>query len=821
MNYWINTCTMLTMRPLERSITHGSGFLTVYLTIMDVRAKNLEDNQVILEKLMADVKWHPELKKIIPRTKMPKYKHRKSETLGPIRRNPSRRARVGDKTDPRNPRRYSDPVMDLDSSPTNRLQVRFGFFKKSSSLETERDSEDERDEPYDEEEFVKPRISNHTKSFQIDTRSADEITDDDLALVADGVSDKRYDSIYGTSCHQCRQKTNDMKTICRSGACFGVRGQNWHCPPCRGICNCSFCRKKQGKSCTGIMIHMARFHGFDSVKDYLQSSSGSGGSTPVMDEPTYHEEESQEGMDVEKAGSDIGSPRNRDAEMDDDYVSDGGEVEREEVERDDDEGPASPASGPASPDGSNPASPAGPLSPTESDGPRSPNDYGPASPEPEGPASPTVGVPPGLMKKDLCLHPHLQLTAQHHLKTRGQHLQKGVVLPPLMDQDPQNHPDPTGVEVSHHSVVRVDLQPEAEVVHLELIADIFGSSDEDEEFEGFEEADVEAAKKKKEKKKGKESKAVVSDDEDGAGVTGQVENQEVVPDISSDEEGVNKDDIVSDFDLMLMRKKEEMRKRKKRRRDVDIINDNDDLIADMIVKMKEAAEDDRELNMRKKPAITKLKMLGHVVSQLKKADLHSAFLDCGVLSAMTEWLAPLPDKSLPHLQIREQFLRILHEFPAISQEGLKASGIGKAVMYLYKHPRETKLNKDRAGKLINEWSRPIFNLTSNFKMLSKQEREERDYEQLPKKRRVSAEGMTPRRDINNALAGEDKVPMPSHKDYVVRPKWGVDEGQQGKSSGKKAPTRYDKHVRAFAEKKKFSKAQRAVTISIEGRNMAL
>lgn len=31
--------------------------------------------------------------------------------------------------------------------------------------------------------------------------------------------------LQGTSCHQCRQKTNDMKTICRSGACFGVRGQ--------------------------------------------------------------------------------------------------------------------------------------------------------------------------------------------------------------------------------------------------------------------------------------------------------------------------------------------------------------------------------------------------------------------------------------------------------------------------------------------------------------------------------------------------------------------------------------------------------------------
>ena len=48
--------------------------------------------------------------------------------------------------------------------------------------------------------------------------------------------------------------------------------------------------------------------------------------------------------------------------------------------------------------------------------------------------------------------------------------------------------------------------------------------------------------------------------------------------------------MVSDFDSMMERKKAEMSKRRRKKKDIDILNDNDDMISDMIRRMKEAAE---------------------------------------------------------------------------------------------------------------------------------------------------------------------------------------------------------------------------------------
>ncbi|XP_029700068.1 protein IWS1 homolog isoform X1 [Takifugu rubripes] len=369
-----------------------------------------------------------------------------------------------------------------------------------------------------------------------------------------------------------------------------------------------------------------------------------------------------------------------------------------------------------------------------------------------------------------------------------------------------------------------------------MIADIFGESgdEEEEEFTGFNQEDLGVVDKASKAQKREEEEE--SDSDEGINRSGQ--------DCS----------FMSDFDIMLARRKAMNSKRRRHRDGGTFINDADDVVSAMITKMNEAAEEDRELNSHKKPALKKLTLLPQVVMHLKKQDLKESFIDSGVMSAIKEWISPLPDKSLPALRIREELLRILMELPSVSQETLKHSGIGRAVMYLYKHPKESRSNKDLSLKLINEWSRPIFGLSSNYKGMTREERQQRDLDQqMPQKRRlsqpqeaeraaepdvfsppISSGGQTPRRDLEKQLTGEEKalrpgdpgfcararVPMPSNKDYVVRPKWNV-EMDSSRGPMKKGLSRVDKQMRRFADIRRLTKSGHAVKISVEGNRMPL
>ncbi|KAG7248621.1 hypothetical protein CRUP_033383 [Coryphaenoides rupestris] len=73
-------------------------------------------------------------------------------------------------------------------------------------------------------------------------RPVDDITEEELQLVADSMTEKVYN-----------------------------RSTEWQCPPCRGICNCSFCRAREGRCPTGILFPLAQYHGFSDVHSYLSS----------------------------------------------------------------------------------------------------------------------------------------------------------------------------------------------------------------------------------------------------------------------------------------------------------------------------------------------------------------------------------------------------------------------------------------------------------------------------------------------------------------------------------------------------------------------
>jgi len=152
---------------------------------------------------------------------------------------------------------------------------------------------------YDEEDYqaYEDRVKKRApRPGQIDPNEnvlmPEDVTQAMINKICERFGDKTYNQTIGTTCHQCRQKTTDTKTICRSGRCVGVRGQfcgrcleirygedckeallnpTWSCPPCRGFCNCSICRNRNGKGATGILIQLAQSKGYENVAAYLKA----------------------------------------------------------------------------------------------------------------------------------------------------------------------------------------------------------------------------------------------------------------------------------------------------------------------------------------------------------------------------------------------------------------------------------------------------------------------------------------------------------------------------------------------------------------------
>ncbi|XP_012715504.2 cell division cycle-associated 7-like protein [Fundulus heteroclitus] len=241
------------------------------------RDRNIQENKAMLAKLFADLSsladltppTTPQKKKRVSQKVTP-HKRKFTSEAGSERRNPSRKARP--------PENFG-----VEENLTPVAVPRPRTVDVRRLVEVDEEHADGR---------KKKRRSHGSRKSQYIVKSVDEITEEDLENIAYRSKDKIWDKENGSSCHQCRQKTLDTKTVCRSGHCVGVKGQfcgpclknrygedvravlldpTWSCPICRGVCNCSLCRKKEGRCATGILVGLARYNGHDNVHEYLES----------------------------------------------------------------------------------------------------------------------------------------------------------------------------------------------------------------------------------------------------------------------------------------------------------------------------------------------------------------------------------------------------------------------------------------------------------------------------------------------------------------------------------------------------------------------
>ncbi|XP_061520658.1 cell division cycle-associated 7-like protein [Phycodurus eques] len=242
------------------------------------RDKNIQENKAMLAQLFADLSTMadltlpntPQKKKRSPVKTTPR-KRKLEQNSGSERRNPSRKARP--------PENFA---VDQACEPLPRSGPK--------AIDLRRLVEVDEESAGNRLKKKKRRSRSHRRS-QYEFKSVDDITEEDLDNVAFRSKDKIWDKDNGSSCHQCRQKTLDTKTVCRSGFCSAGKGQfcgpclknrygedvctvlldpTWSCPICRGMCNCSLCRKKEGRCATGILVGVARYNGHDNVHEYLE-----------------------------------------------------------------------------------------------------------------------------------------------------------------------------------------------------------------------------------------------------------------------------------------------------------------------------------------------------------------------------------------------------------------------------------------------------------------------------------------------------------------------------------------------------------------------
>ena len=159
------------------------------------------------------------------------------------------------------------------------------------------------------------------------------------------------------------------------------------------------------------------------------------------------------------------------------------------------------------------------------------------------------------------------------------------------------------------------------------------------------------------------------------------------------------------------------------------------IVRKLLRKMRDAARDDFINRKEGKPALNKLQLLPEVRLTIANAALHLLLLEgtaIGIhggededgeggdgsggtlLSALREWLRPLPGADMPNPQLRTEVYKMLGSLP-IGIEHLRESKIGHVLAFFANQEKETLQNRALLKGMIERFSRSIFHKQASYK----------------------------------------------------------------------------------------------------------
>ena len=191
-----------------------------------------------------------------------------------------------------------------------------------------------------------------------------------------------------------------------------------------------------------------------------------------------------------------------------------------------------------------------------------------------------------------------------------------------------------------------------------------------------------------------------------------------------------------DMEIDTILKSNKASRPKKRKKEDDLDQFADAEVSQLREEMLNAAELDEQANREKLPATMKLKLLHKVMGALRKcvlspqsfygnthfstaphvhrSSLWQSIVDNNLLEGVRRWLEPLPDKSLPALNIQRDIFNILPTLD-IDTAVLKESKLGRIVFFYTKCKRVTPDITRTAHTLMDAWSRPIIKRSASYR----------------------------------------------------------------------------------------------------------